>query len=63
MLLKGLTPKNVKTIVSNFQFNLNKAGFFVVSFFWRKVGGIQFDPSFLYFQKNLSNINITLCNC
>ena len=38
--------------------NPNKAGLFEGSFFW----GGQFDPP-SYFQKNLSNINITLYNC
>ena len=48
-------------------FNPNKAGLFEGRFFWeggvRGVGVGQFDPRPSYFQKNLSNINITLYNC
>ena len=44
-------------------FKPNKTGLIEGSFggvfFW---GGDQFDPP-SYFKKNLSNINITLCNC
>ena len=39
--------------------NPNKAGLFEGSF---SLEGGQFDPP-SYFKKNLSNINITLCNC
>ena len=50
-----------------FSINTNKAGFFEGSFFLKGGGeaGGQFDPPFIssYFKKNLSNSNITLCNC
>ena len=40
--------------------NPNKAGFFESSFFW---AGVNLSPPPSYFKRNLSNINITLCNC
>ena len=46
-------------------FNPNKAGLFMDSFFLE--GGGQFapppPPPRSYFKKNLSNINVTSCNC
>ena len=42
-------------------FNHNKAGLFEGSFSWGRGGVNLTAPS--YFKKNLSNIDITLCNC
>ena len=52
------------TAICNFlqlYINPNNAGLFEDSFSWRE-GSILPLPPLLYFKKNLSNINITLCN-
>ena len=46
-------------------FNPNKAGLFEGSFFYGRGEGESISPPSpsSYFEKNLSNINIILCNC
>ena len=44
-------------------FNPNKAGLFECSFSWEGVNLTLPSSPPSYFKNNLSNVNITLCNC